>query len=87
MDWEEGKGAEICELFYLDIFLVAEEQYLVPAGFTSQGTEQELHTMPWCGPMPKLSDLLLAHQMQRLKPPQHRGMLVMWMEQERGALL
>lgn len=44
-----GEGAEACELFHLDIFLIAEEQCLLPAGCTGQGTGQELPPSPGVG--------------------------------------
>lgn len=66
MDWEEREGAETCKLFYLDIFLVAEECCLVPDGCISQGSGKELCPVPGCGLLPELPVLPLSSQMQRL---------------------
>lgn len=62
LDWEEREGAETCKLFYLDIFLAAEECCPLPDGCTSQGTGKELCPVPGCGLM-----LLLSSEMQRLR--------------------
>lgn len=67
LDWREREGAETCKLFYLDIFLAAEECCLVPDGCVSQGTGRELCPVPGCVLLPALPVLPLSSEMQRLR--------------------